>query len=124
LGNNPSENTDNAVITLKFENGTQGVINYFSNGSKSYSKERIEVYNQGKILVLDNFRKLEGFGFSGFGSYSGKIDKGHKEQFLRMIKSLKVGDGALIAMDEIINCSKASFAAIESLQTRNWIKLN
>jgi hypothetical protein len=41
-----------------------------------------------------------------------------------MIKSLKVGDGALIAMDEIINCSKASFAAIESLQTRNWIKLN
>ena len=38
LGKHPETNTDNAIITLKFENGSQGVINYFSNGSKSYSK--------------------------------------------------------------------------------------
>lgn len=124
LGTNPSENTDNAIVTLKFENGSQGVINYFSNGSKAYSKERVEVYTQGKVLILDNFRKLEGFGFNGFSSFSGKIDKGHKEQFKRLIKSVQAGGEALIKFDEIVNTSKASFAAIESLQTKNWIKID
>jgi predicted dehydrogenase len=60
MGQSPQENTDNAVIMLKYDNGSQGVINYFSNGSKSYAKERIEIYSQGRTLVLDNFRKLEG----------------------------------------------------------------
>ena len=52
------ENTDNAIITLKFENGSQGVINYFSNGSKAYQKERIEIYQDNKTLVLDNFKSF------------------------------------------------------------------
>jgi hypothetical protein len=67
---------------------------------------------------------LEGFGFNGFSSFSGKIDKGHKEQFKRLIKSVQAGGEALIKFDEIVNTSKASFAAIESLQTKNWIKID
>jgi hypothetical protein len=67
---------------------------------------------------------LEGYGFSGFSSFSGKIDKGHKEQFKRLIKSVQTGSEALIGFEEIVNTSKASFAAIESLQTKNWIKLS
>jgi predicted dehydrogenase/threonine dehydrogenase-like Zn-dependent dehydrogenase len=116
LGNNPAENTDNAIITLKFENGSQGVINYFSNGSKAYSKERIEVYSQGRTLIVDNFRKTEGFGFKGFSSLKTKLDKGHKAQFGLLVKSVKEGGKAPIPLDEIINTTKASFAAIESLK--------
>ena len=41
LGENPQENTDNVSILLKYENGTNAVINYFANGSKSYVKERV-----------------------------------------------------------------------------------
>ncbi len=37
---------DNASIQLKMENGSTGVINYFANGSKAYSKEREEVFSQ------------------------------------------------------------------------------
>ena len=46
MGENPEENTDNASILLKMENGSTGVINYFSNGSKAYSKERVEVFHR------------------------------------------------------------------------------
>lgn len=123
LGTHPTDNTDNAIITLKFENGSQGVINYFSNGSKAYSKERIEVYSQGRTLILDNFRKLSGFGFNGFASKSSTIDKGHKAQFTRLIDTVKNGGPALIPVDEILNTTRTSFAAIESLITGNWIKL-
>ena len=117
LGIHPLENTDNAIITLKFSNGSQGVINYFSNGSKSYAKERIEVYSQGRTLVIDNFRKMKGFGFKSFSGMSGRQDKGHKEQFKRLIKSVKEGGAALIPFDELVNTTKATFAAIESLKS-------
>lgn len=124
LGLQPSENTDNAVIILKFENGSQGVINYFSNGNKSYAKERIEIYSQGRTLVLDNFRKLTGFGFKGFSSFSNSIDKGHKTQFALLIKQVKEGGLPLIPFDELINTTKTTFAALQSLQESSWIQVD
>lgn len=123
LGNNPEENTDNAIITLKFENGSQGVINYFSNGSKSYPKERIEIYSQGRTLVIDNFRKTEGYGFKGFSSLKTRIDKGHKQQFGLLVDGVKNKTAQLIPISDLINTTLASFAAIESLKKGEWIKL-
>lgn len=75
LGMNPQENTDNASILLRYENGSNAVINYFANGSKSYSKERVEVFAQERILILDNWRKLTGYGIKGFSSMSSGMDK-------------------------------------------------
>ena len=123
MGNNPSENTDNASILLKFENGSTGVINYFSNGSKSYAKERIEVFSQERVLVMDNFITTKGYGFKGFSSLKTRLDKGHKNQFEKLINQLKTGGNALIPFDEIINTTKASFAALESLKENKWITI-
>lgn len=123
MGDSPEENTDNASILLKYENGSTGIINYFSNGSKTYSKERVEVYSQERTLILDNFRKLEGFGFKGFTSLKTRLDKGHKMQFEKLLKSLTEYKDALIPFDEIINTTKASFAAIESLKKQSWIEI-
>lgn len=124
LGVNPERNTDNAIITLKFENGSQGVINYFSNGSKAYSKERVEVYSHNRTLILDNFRKLEGFGFRGFSKMSGKQNKGHQQQFKQLIQNIESGGNPLIPFEELINSTQAVIAAIESLQKKSWIKIN
>jgi predicted dehydrogenase/threonine dehydrogenase-like Zn-dependent dehydrogenase len=124
LGSSPLENTDNAIITLKFENGSQGVINYFSNGSKTYSKERIEIYSQSRTLIVDNFRKLSGYGFSGFSALSGSIDKGHKTQFKQLVGAIKSGGQPLIPFDELVNTTRASFAAIKSLKKGGWIKVD
>jgi predicted dehydrogenase/threonine dehydrogenase-like Zn-dependent dehydrogenase len=123
MGVNPEENTDNATILLKYENGSTGVINYFSNGSKAYSKERVEVYSQERTLIMDNFRRTEGFGFKGFSKLKTKLDKGHKNQFHKLIAQTKNGGSALIPFEEIVNTTKASFAAIESLKTNQWIEL-
>lgn len=120
LGENPEENTDNAIITLKFENGSQGVINYFSNGSKAYQKERVEIFFQGKTLILDNFRKLSGFGIKGFSSTSSTIDKGHKNQFALLLKQVKDGGNPIIPFSELVNTTRTSFAALKSLQSGEW----
>lgn len=123
MGLNPQENTDNASILLEYENGSTGVINYFSNGSKSYSKERVEVYSQERIAIMDNFRVTTGYGFKGFSKLKTRLDKGHKEQFKLLVERTINGGDALIPFDEIINTTKASFAAIESLKERKWITL-
>jgi predicted dehydrogenase/threonine dehydrogenase-like Zn-dependent dehydrogenase len=123
LGKQPEENTDNASILLKYENGTNAVINYFANGSKAYAKERIEVYHQERTLVLDNWRKLKGYGFNNFNSASSGQDKGHQNQFNFLIESVKNGGESIIPMTELVNTTLASFAALESLKTGAWVNL-
>ncbi len=121
LGTAPHENTDNASILLRYENGSNAVINYFANGSKAYAKERIEVHSQGRSLIMDNWRLLTGFGFKGFSKLKGKQDKGHAEQFRLLIEGMKQGGQALIPFESILNTTKASFAAIDSLEEGRWV---
>lgn len=124
MGNNPEENTDNASIMLKYENGSTAVINYFSNGSKSYSKERVEVYSQERTLIMDNWRTLKGYGFKGFSSSKSSQDKGHFYQFQELIEQQKNGGEPIIPFEDIVNTTKASFAAIDSLKKGMWISIN
>jgi predicted dehydrogenase/NADPH:quinone reductase-like Zn-dependent oxidoreductase len=123
MGLQPNENTDNVSILLKYENGTNAVINYFANGSKAYSKERVEVFHQERTLILDNWRNLKGYGFGNFNSASSSQDKGHQNQFNQLMKSIQEGGNQIIPIDEIINTTKASFAAIESLKTGAWVNI-
>jgi len=124
MGINSAENTDNASILLKYEDGSNAVINYFANGSKAYSKERVEIYSQGRTVVMDNFRKTQAFGFKGFSHLKTSLDKGHKNQFQSLIKRIQLGREPLISFDSLINTSLASFAAIESLKERKWVDLS
>ena len=121
MGNNPSENTDNASILVKMENGSTGVVNYFANGAKSYPKERLEVYSQEKVFIMDNFTKTSGFGLKEFSKLKTKLDKGHKTQFNQIVEKIKQGSVELIPYEELINVTKASFAAIESLKQGSWV---
>ncbi len=123
MGSNSKENTDNASILLKYENGTNAVINYFSNGSKAYSKERIEVFHENRTLIMDNWRKLKGYGFKNFSSASSSQDKGHQNQFDLLINSVQKGGGEIIPIDELVNTTKASFAAIDSLKKGSWVNI-
>ncbi len=123
LGEHPTETTDSASILLKYENGSTGVVNYFSNGSKAYAKERVEVYAEEKTLVLDNFRTLYGYGFKNFSKMKSSLNKGHKEQFEQLLKFVIDGGKPIIPFHEIINTTEATFAAIKSLQQKCWIEI-
>ena len=123
MGTAPEENTDNASILLRYENGSSGVINYFANGSKAYAKERVEVFSQERTLIIDNFRETKGYGVKGFSKLKTSMNKGHKNQFHGLIKTIQNGGDALIPFESIINTTRASFAAIKSLKEKKWIEL-
>ena len=123
MGENPQENTDNVSILLRYENGSNAVINYFANGSKSYPKERIEVFSQQRVLVLDNWRKLKGYGVKNFSCMRTGLDKGQEAQFALLNERIQKGGESLIPFDSIVNTTRASFAAIQSLKEKRWIDL-
>ncbi len=123
MGENPEENTDNASLLLRFKNGSNAVVNYFSNGSKAYSKERIEVYSLERSWITDNFRTTKAFGVKGFRNLRTKIDKGHKAQFHEYISRIQKGGEPLISFNEIVNVTRASLAAIQSLREKRWIEI-
>lgn len=120
LGPDAPENTDNASLLLRYANGSQGVINYFSNGSKAYGKERIEVYSERRTGIIDNFRRLQLHGFKGSGFKKGQ-DKGHREQFSRFYRALCAGGPAIVPLAEVLNASRTAICAVESLKSGSWV---
>ena len=122
MGINPKDNTDNVSILLNFHNGSNATINYFSNGSKSYSKERIEVYSQERTFVVDNWRSLNIYSNSNKKIKSNQ-DKGHYNQFNELLQNHLDGEKPLIPFDSIINTTKTSFACIESMNKGKWIDI-
>lgn len=124
LGTNPDAQTDNASIHLKYSNGSIGIINYLASGSKAYSKERVEVYFSGKNLILDNFRKLDGYDTGGFSGMKGTQDKGHENMFRSLVELSQTGGRPLIAWESLKNTHLACFAALQSLSEKRVISLS
>ena len=119
-GTSPTENTDNASIMLKYENGALGVINYFSNGSNSYQKERIEIFQSGKNIVIDNFKEIKLYGYSKKG-FKRSQDKGHHNQFKYWLNMIKIGGDSILPFESIYNTSRAAILCIESFKNNRWI---
>ncbi|MCX7121793.1 MAG: bi-domain-containing oxidoreductase [Gammaproteobacteria bacterium] len=108
---------DQAIITLTFIDGSCGTINYFSNGHKSFPKERIEIFCNGKILQLDNFRKLIGFGWKNFTKqnfYS--QNKGQNECVDAFVDAIENGKSSPIPFDEIMEVSRIAIEVAECIR--------
>ncbi len=119
-----SKNIENTIIHLTFKNGAHGTINYFANGIKSYPKERVEIFAGQHIIIIDNFKKLQGYGFKKFTSFSTKQNKGHHEQFLAIMNILKTGGVAYTSFESLKNTTKATFAAMQSIKEKSIITIN
>lgn len=114
---------DNVTILLQFENGDRGTVHYFANGHKSASKERLDVYWEGKIFQMENFRELVGYGVPGFSKAKSSLDKGHAKQFEMFVERSALGGEAITDFRSVVNSTRASFAAVESLKTRGWVEV-
>jgi predicted dehydrogenase len=103
---------DTVSLQLTFGNGAIGTIHYFANGSKAFPKERLEVFGGGRVLQLDNFRKLSGFGWPGFKSMRlWRQDKGQRACAAAFVNALRDGAPSPIPFDEIIEVSRVAIEA-------------
>jgi predicted dehydrogenase/threonine dehydrogenase-like Zn-dependent dehydrogenase len=107
---------DKASITLGFEDGSFGTIFYLANGAASFPKERVEVFAAGRVLQLDNFRKLKGFGWPGFSKMNlWKQDKGQKACAAAFLQAVDTGQPA-IPSEDIFEVAKVTIDVAELLR--------
>ena len=100
---------DKASITLSFEDGSFGTIHYLANGGPSFPKERIEVFCDKGVLLMDNYRMLKGYDWPGFKSMKlYKQDKGQKACAKAFIESIIKAEKTPISYEEVIESSRVS----------------
>jgi predicted dehydrogenase/threonine dehydrogenase-like Zn-dependent dehydrogenase len=111
---------DNFSLMYEFADGSVGLVSYLANGDKSYPKERIEVFCEGKIAILDDFRTLEIVveGRRQVFRQPLRQDKGHRGLWGAFMQAITTTGLPPIPYDQILGVTKATLAAREALRTR------
>lgn len=107
---------DKVSMQLSFEDGSIATIMYLANGNKSFPKERIEVFAGNKVLALDNFKVLKGYGWKGFTKFKTRTqDKGHVNGMKAFLEGVKSGVSP-IPLEEIYEVTEATFDIVKQLR--------
>jgi predicted dehydrogenase len=79
---------------------------------KAFPKERLEVFAGGRVLQLDNFRRLTGFGWPGFSKMNlWRQDKGQKDCATAFVRAVENGGESPIPLDELLEVARVSIEA-------------
>lgn len=106
---------DRMSFTLEFADGSIGTVHYFANGSKSFPKERLEVFCAGRVLQLDNFRRLKGYGWPKFKEMNlWRQDKGHAAEIEAFVSAIREGRPSPIPFAELVEVTDVSFKVIDA----------
>ncbi len=115
----PRSCPDTATFTLGFQDGSIGTIHYFANGEKTFPKERLEIFCSGKILQMDNFQKLKGWGWPRFRKMNlWRQDKGHASCTEAFVKAVKEGGSPPIPIEQLMEVTEISLIIHEMLVNR------
>jgi predicted dehydrogenase/threonine dehydrogenase-like Zn-dependent dehydrogenase len=114
---------DNVSMTFTFPDGSIGVVDYLANGDKSFPKERLEVFCEGTIAVLDDYVSLTTVRDGRKTVQSGAQDKGWRAEMAAFAESIKSGKEPPIPYDQLIGVTRSTFAVMESLQKKISISI-
>ena len=85
---------ENFVATIAFADGSLATLTYTAQGSGDHPKERMEVYCDGQVFDLDDFKTLKVAGRRGKRERIPQFstpNKGHKQELLALANALKGG---------------------------------
>jgi predicted dehydrogenase/threonine dehydrogenase-like Zn-dependent dehydrogenase len=101
---------DSAIVSLRFADGSVASISYLAGGHGSYPKERVEVFDSGRVYVIDNFRRLQVFGASGNVRLL-RQDKGQTEMVSDFVRAIEGAGPAVVPFEELMEVSRATILA-------------
>jgi predicted dehydrogenase len=105
----PGGARDTVTMQLTFGDGSIGTIHYLANGSKAFPKERLEVFAAGRVLQLDNFRSLRGFGWPGFSADRlWRQDKGQRACAAAFVDAVRDPTKPTVPFAEIMEVSRVA----------------
>src|ERR1041384_7482004 len=110
---------DSVIITMRFADGSNGSVAYLSEGDKALAKERVEIFGEGRVFVLDDFRRATLYKDGREEQVTLKAqDKGQQAQVREVCASVLGGRPAPISLDELVATTRATFRVLDSLRER------
>lgn len=114
--NKTALNSDNVIVTIKFEDGSVGNIIYSASGDKAYSREQIEIFSEGKTIVIKDYKEIN-FHFSGkkktFKTFNQEM--GYKEELQHFFDVICGKTGMRLSPEEIFYSTLTVFRINDSL---------
>ena len=111
------QDSDDVQVTVRFANGTSGVISYLAGGNARFGKETLDATGGGRSARLDNFRKAtvwSGRGHETIRARGGQ-DKGQHAQLTRFVEACLTGAPMPIPLDSLAATTRATIAVRDSL---------
>jgi predicted dehydrogenase len=122
---NTKETTDDSVfITLRHEDGSISNISYQAGGDRAFPPERIEVFGDQKVAVINAWDEIQLWSNNHRKTFSGSKDKGHKGEFAVFLKACREGGAWPIPWDNLYASTWASLMAVRSLREGRPISQN
>lgn len=110
---------NNIVSTLSYEDGSVASLTYSTIGNESFTKERIEVFMDGGVVALDDFKELVIAGLGDKGENLPRINKGQFE-LLREYGKLLMGKSKTTDLPTAydgIRATVCSLKVLDALET-------
>ncbi len=111
--------SDNFSATIKYEDGSCGVLTYSSMGPKQgLSKEYLEVFVDGDAYILDDYRELKRASDGEVLWHAMSPDKGHKNEMRNWVNAVRGKDHALASTEEIFETTALSLTIDDLIHDR------
>lgn len=120
-----ADDLENRTVTVTYDNGSVGCLQYLTQGSPRVPKERLEVFGGGRTVELDNFERLtvcEGNRRS-VRRWSA-IDKGQAAEMKAFIDAVASGGSMPVSVQSLIDTTLITLAAGESLRRAAVVELD
>lgn len=95
--------SDNMTITVRYAEGSVATLLYTALGTSSLNKEYIEVYNDNKVFVVDDYKSLQIHGIKKQDWNSSTADKGHLTELQSFARFLLQKSSEPIPLSELIS---------------------
>lgn len=100
---------DNFVATIKYADGSVCTLTYTALGDKSYPKEKMEVFADGKVIVMDDYKSVTVHGGKHMGWSDKTVQKGQLQELEMLADTLLRGKPWPISLAEQIQATRISF---------------
>jgi predicted dehydrogenase len=119
IGSGSVYDSDNILCTINYVDGSIAELNYNTIGGSAVGKEYLEVFQEGKTMLLDDYVKLNLDG----KVTTGQQDKGHYNELLEFAKKVRGENSVLADVNDSLSATLLSFSALESAGKRKVLDI-
>lgn len=106
---------DNFAATIQYEDGSVANLIYTAMGSRDYPKETMEIFFDGKMILLDDYKSVSGYGVKLANIKSAASEKGQLEEIRAFAEAIQSGRESPIPLWQQYQAMRIAFAVEEQI---------